>query len=409
MQATIEGRLDWNHLTTSSTFDVIHPRGVFRRSEQSIRGALDVPLASRANNFLPELGELSASAEYTRDHFSDAGTLNHHAFGLTWEPIHLLQLHGDIEETDAPPPIQILGDPVIVTPDVRVFDPLTGETVDVTQITGGNPDLLPQTTKIRRAGAIVRLVPRLNLQLNAEYTDTDRRNFVSSLPSASAAVELAFPDRYIRDANGTLIIVDLRPVNFASDREKRLRWGFSMNTKLGGGSPPGTPGSPRRGPSGPSTYLQLTANDTIVFSDKIVIRSGLAPVDLLKGGAIGIGGGRLRHQLDGTASITSGGLGARVGVTWRGKSLLDTRIGATTDTLHFSSLLLVNARLFADAGRVIPKEKWAKGFRISLEVLNVFNKRQRVHDSFGNTPLQYQPGYRDPLGRTIEIELRKVF
>jgi len=25
------------------------------------------------------------------------------------------------------------------------------------------------------------------------------------------------------------------------------------------------------------------------------------------------------------------------------------------------------------------------------------------------TPLQYQPGYRDPVGRTIEFELRKVF
>jgi outer membrane receptor protein involved in Fe transport len=59
--------------------------------------------------------------------------------------------------------------------------------------------------------------------------------------------------------------------------------------------------------------------------------------------------------------------------------------------------------------RFLPGARWARGFRLSLDVINVTNKRQTVHDSFGNTPLQYQPGYRDPLGRTIELELRKVF
>jgi iron complex outermembrane recepter protein len=32
-----------------------------------------------------------------------------------------------------------------------------------------------------------------------------------------------------------------------------------------------------------------------------------------------------------------------------------------------------------------------------------------VRDSFGHTPLQFQAAYRDPIGRTIELELRKVF
>ena len=72
-------------------------------------------------------------------------------------------------------------------------------------------------------------------------------------------------------------------------------------------------------------------------------------------------------------------------------------------------MLQINLRLFADAGRIIPKEKWAKGMRLSLDVLNLTNDRQRVRDSFGETPLQYQRGYRDPIGRTIEIEFRKVF
>jgi hypothetical protein len=405
--AIVEARLAWNQLRSSSTFSSFGD-GTFRRNEQSIRGALEVPLTSRETGFGAGLGNLSASFEYERAHYSDAGSVNHYTYGLTWEPRPPLRVHASINETDAPAPIQTIGNPVIITPDVRTFDPLTGQTVDVTQISGGNALLLPQKTRIRDVTALLKLVQRLNLQLNAEYTDTDIRNFVSALPQASAAVELAFPDRFIRDSNGVLTTVDLRPVNFDSHREKRLRWGVSMNAKLNGSPPPGAPGKPRA-PVRPSTYFQLTANHTMVFSDKIVIRPGLDPVNLLSGGAIGIGGGRPRHQIDGTAALTSGGLGVRMGVTWRGPNELQSRFNGVTDTLHFSPLLAINLRAFADMHRLLPHSAWAKGFRLSLDAVNLTDKRQTVRDSLGRTPLQYQPAYRDPLGRTIEVELRKVF
>jgi hypothetical protein len=405
--AIIEARLGSANLRSTSTFSAFG-NGNFHRSEQSVRGGLEIPLTSRDNNFGAEFGDFSASLEYARAHYSDAGSVDHHTYGLTWEPRPLLRLHASIDETDVPAPIQTLGDPTNITPDVRVFDPLTGQTVDVTLINGGNPFLLPQKTKIRNVSALLRLIPKISLQLNAEYTDTDIRNFVSSLPQASADVELAFPDRFIRDVNGVLTTIDLTPVNFDSHREKRFRWGLSMNAKLSGTPLPPEPGKPRL-PIRPGTYFQLTANHTMVFSDQIVIRPGLAPVDLLKGGAIGLGGGRPRHQVDGTAAVTSGGLGFRMGVTWRGPNELQSRINGVTDTLHFSPLLAVNLRAFADVRRILPKEKWARGFRLSLDVINALNRRQSVRDSFGNSPLQYQPAYRDALGRTIEVELRKVF
>ena len=408
LTATVEGRLGWNRLHTTSTTDLINPTRKFRRSEQGVRGALDIPLTSRASGFGAAAGDISANAEYSLVNFSDAGTLDHYALGLTWEPVPAVRLRGAIERTEIPAIVQLLGDPVILTPDVRTFDPLTGETVDVTQIIGGNPALKPQTTKLWRVGGLLRLVPRLNLQLDAEYTDTDVRNFVSSLPDSSAAIMLAFPERFVRDAGGNLTTVDLRPVNFDSDHEKRLRWGLSMNAKLGGGQQlPAARGTPRR--RTPTTYLQLSANHTVVFSDTIVIRPGLDRVDLLGGGAIGIGGGRLRHQVDGTAAITKGGLGARIGVTWRGPSTLKSQISGVTDTLRFSPVFLFNLRAFADMKQVFPRSKMARGLRLSVDVINLTNDRQRVRDSFGNTPLQYQRAYRDPIGRTIEFEIRKVF
>jgi outer membrane receptor protein involved in Fe transport len=102
-------------------------------------------------------------------------------------------------------------------------------------------------------------------------------------------------------------------------------------------------------------------------------------------------------------------MGVRAGVTWRGASRLASRISGVNDTLEFSPVMLINLRAFADMRRVAPQANWAKGLRLSLDVINLTNDRQKVRDSGGNTPLQYQPAYRDALGRTIEVELRKVF
>jgi iron complex outermembrane receptor protein len=414
LQATIEGHVTGNRLRSQSSFSLFGGERRFHRTEESIRGAIEIPITSRANNFLPGMGDLSATAEFTRVHYSDAGTLDNDAVGLLWEPRPFLQLSADLSTTRRPAAIQLLGGPVIVTQDLRTFDPLTGQTVDVTQISGGIPDLQPETIKFRRIGAQVRLVPRLNLLLNADYTDTDTRNFISSLPEASAAVMLAFPERFVRDGSGTLTTIDLRPVNFASQREKRLRYGFSLSTTLGGERKPivraASPAGP--GPAArahPPLRLQLNLNHSIVFSDTIVIRPSLDPVDLLGGGAIGIAGGRVRHQLDGTASLTSGGTGVRVAVSWRGKSTLESTIGGIDDTLRFSPVLSVNLRAFADMHRFFPRATWAQKMRVSLNLLNATNDRQEVRDSAGNTPRQYQPGYRDAIGRTIELEIRKTF
>ena len=419
--ATLEGRLGWQDVHSESRF-AAQPTNI-HRSEQAIRASLDVPIASRRNGFLPQIGELSASAEYARIHFSDAGDSYRSALGLTWEPADFIRLRAAAEKAKDPAPIELLGAPTIVTPLVRLFDPLTGETVDVTTVSGGNPDLGAQSTTTKTISAILRLVPSIGLQLNGEYTDLEVRNFVSGLPATSQQIMLAFPERFVRDADGTLTLVDVRPVNFANHRQERIHWGLSLNAPLGRG-PRSAPSSAADGEESteqaataaaiaevkhPRPRLQLTVNHTILLNDKILIRPGLEPVDLLGGGAVGITGGRVRHQLDATLAVTSGGTGIRLGALWRGASRLDTIIDGANEELRFSPLLTLNLRAFADAKRLFPRSGFASGMRLSLNAINITNDRQKVRDSFGNTPLQYQPAYRDPLGRTIEFEIRKVF
>ncbi|HVL78504.1 MAG TPA: TonB-dependent receptor [Sphingomicrobium sp.] len=428
VRATVEGRVAWNRTRSQSSFSVPSERRT-RRDEQAVRAAVEVPIASRANDVLPQIGELNMTGEIGRTHYSDAGSLDRIGAGLIWDPTPAFQLRGSVEKVERAASVQILGSPIVETPDVRLFDPLRGETVDVVQITGGNPDIDPEDVRTLRVGAELRPLPRMNLVLNAEYTDTDARNFISSLPPTSLPVMLAFPDRYIRDSSGNLTTVDLRPVNFDSHREKRLRWGFRIRPRLSSGSlsGPGFAAGPSDGESGeesapspqpdrparagvrPATFAEFTANHNIVFAERIVIRPGLDDVDLLGGGALGLGGGRVRHQLDGTAALTSGGLGVRLSANWRGRSSLDANIGGVSDTIRFDPLFVVNLRAFADAARIVPQWQWARGTRFSLNLLNVTNDRQRVRNSAGETPLQYQPGYRDPLGRTIEFEIRRMF
>lgn len=425
IQATFEGEFARNRLhSESDTFLSGQPRNV-HRSQLAWRTAVDVPLTS-SDGFGSAIGRLSVSADYRGVHYSDIGTVANYQLGAAWEPRPVLLLTADLERTSVPASVQLLGNPTVVTTGVRTFDPLTGETVDVTQITGGNPDLEPEKSRVHRLGAVVR--PGVSgLQLTAEYTDTRERNFVSSVPEASAAVMLAFPDRFIRDG-GVLTTVDLRPVNYDSHREKRFKYGFSLNRTLAGkgstsrvassagidGDDDGAPEptiarSTTRDRRAPRTRISFTASHSIVFKDEIAIRPGLDSIDLLKGGAIGIGAGRVRHQVDASASVSQGGTGVRATVNWRGKSELEAIDLGLPDTLRFSPVFNLNLRAFADVHRFVPGSGLTRNMRLSINIQNLTNDRQEVRNSAGDTPLRYQPGYRDPLGRTIEIEIRKVF
>jgi hypothetical protein len=66
------------------------------------------------------------------------GTLRTLGAGFTWEPIPQVDVIASFTDEDGAPGVQQLGDPNIVTPNVRVFDFTRGETVDVTRIEGGN-------------------------------------------------------------------------------------------------------------------------------------------------------------------------------------------------------------------------------------------------------------------------------
>ncbi|MBA2920002.1 TonB-dependent receptor [Sphingomonas sp. MAH-20] len=413
---------------------------------------VDLPVASRNRDVLGFLGKLSLNGNFEAERLSDFGTLYTYGFGTTWSPFKALDVVASWSDEDGPPSAQQLGNPVIVTPGVRVFDLVRGESAIVTQITGGNPNLLADNRRVMKIGMTLRPFGETDLRLTANYTRARTRNAIESLSSPTAAIEAAFPDSFMRK-DGNLVAIDARPVNFFRERSDQLRWGVNFSKRIkdstaeqfralaaagrlpfpgrgqGGQGGQGAQGGGSAGPGGQQPgaggrrfggggggfgggRLQFALYHTWHFKDDVLVRPGGPFIDLLEGGSTGRGGGQPRHEIEAQAGITRNGLGARLSANWQSGTTVLGASGSPADDLRFGSLATVNFRLFANLGgmpKVIADHPWLRGSRVTVSINNLFNERQRVRDATGATPVNYQPDLLDPLGRTIRISFRKLF
>ena len=147
---------------------------------------------------------------------------------------------------------------------------------------------------------------------------------------------------------------------------------------------------------------------TYRIEDEILIADGLPPLDLLDGDATSSRGGSPRNEVQAQAGVFRNGMGAFLNANWRESTRID---GGTGPDLTFSDLTTVNLNLFIDLGQQakwVERYPWLKGSRLNLGIQNLFDERIQVTSSAGETPLNYQPDYLDPEGRTIGISLRKI-
>jgi hypothetical protein len=356
-----------------------------------------VPIADRDHGVLPLLGELAATVNVTLDGVSSFGALWSQSYGIDWVPIKKVHLDAIFTDHRTAPTVQQVLAPPIVTPNVEMFDFVAGETVFVATIGGGAPNLRASDNKVASFG--LALGPFLGkTTFSAHYEQNRIRNAVGLLPPLTSDVELAFPERFIRNADGTLTEVDDRSVNLQRQHLNDLKWGFNVWYPLGTASGP----SPNR--------LEFSAFDTWYLRDQILIRDGIPQLDLLNGAPSDVAGGQPRHRIDLRGILYKDGFGWVVSGTWRSATSVISD-PSSPDSLSFSALGTLDSRMFVDLAR-LPYTRdagWAKGTRASLVILNVLNRRQRVLDESGGTPLAFSPGYLDPAGRTLWVTVRKVF
>jgi hypothetical protein len=200
---------------------------------------VDVPISRRGRDF-SALGNLTINGNAEVDQLSDFGTLTKIGAGANWSPVNRLNFVTSWDREQGPPTINQLGDPELETPGTRIFDFTTGQTVLVTAVTGGNPDLQSDRRTVVKLGGYWQPFQNTDLHLRADYVHQTIEHPISNL-TLTQSIESAFPDRFIRESSCPeqesdepcpLIRVDLRPVNFESSRRDTLRLGLDYTKQL---------------------------------------------------------------------------------------------------------------------------------------------------------------------------------
>jgi iron complex outermembrane receptor protein len=360
---------------------------------------------------------------------TDSSTLYTWGTGLNWRNGNRLNMRVGYNREKVSPSPYALNDPIVIIDDYRAYDFIREETVLVRYITGGNPDLLNEHRNMITVSGNVRPFKASDFTLNAQYTRTMYQNPMNSLPPPSEEVQAAYPDRFRRDANGRLFEIDARMVNFVRTRNEQFRWGgnfrraFGVPKSAASASQPGMITSGQvvsatgqvfmvsdGGESLSGAGWRLNANFTHQYqiAYKRLMRPGVPVVDLLSGGA-GFGTGQSRHRVNSTIGLAYNGTGMQLNSNWSSGTFLLQGTSTEQNRITFSPQLRFDLSAFINPGTLYPANKSLQGVRISLNVENVLDFKQRVQDQNGVTPLRYQPYLMNPLGRTISLSFRKAF
>jgi hypothetical protein len=341
-------------------------------------------------------------------------------------------LRASLTVDSIPPPLAVLRDPVIETDGVRFYDSIRAESVLVTVVSGGNPAVPNAQRRTLTFGANLSQLLDGRMSLSIDYLRDRTRNLLAALPPLSAAVEAAYPGRFIRDAGGHLIRVDARSVSFARDLREQLHWGLAYAGPIGKPSGPGTrrlgmaaggddggdaDDAPAQSAAAPAAAggvfsalsMNVSLNHTWTLRSDRLPRPGLPAIDLLDGGAAGYGGGQPRHIVQFNAGLSGRGAGLQATASYRSATEIRAGSAPAPSDIRFAARTLIGLRAFADLGTLLPGESWAKGLRLSIAGANILDDLPRARARDGTVPVRYQPYVLDPLGRTVTVSVRKIF
>ena len=232
--ATFDLGYDWTNLESSDTRNNVPVD--LTRGDLTTGANLVIPITSRRTGFADALGSFTLNLQAGLQHLSDFGTLGDFTAGLTWSPVRSLDLSVSYIDREVAPTLTQLGNPEVEFLNTPVFDFVNNETVLATVITGGNQDLLAETQRDWKFAANWQLPFWQGSRFSVEYIRNRSDDVTNSLGTVSGNIEAAFPDRFIRDADGTLLSVDRRFVTFSETRSERLSFNLNFRGTIGAGS-----------------------------------------------------------------------------------------------------------------------------------------------------------------------------
>lgn len=247
---TFSGGYNYSRIDSDSDQSGENINTLLSRNIFSLGANIDIPLTDSEVGIGNILGRISVNGDVGVDDVSDFGSLTRYILGLTWEPIDGLTLSFSSINKDSAPTIAQLGNPIIVTPNVPIFDFTQSQTSFVQLTTGGNPNLLAERQRDIKISLNYSNDKLEGLDFIADYSRNRSFDTSNNFPLLTPEIEAAFQDRVVRDANGTLIALDRTPVVYDRVASERIRYGFNFSKSIGSSGRGGPPGAGGRGASG---------------------------------------------------------------------------------------------------------------------------------------------------------------
>jgi iron complex outermembrane receptor protein len=368
----------------SSSFGQPLGESTFHRTRYAAFGEVRVPiLANRAH---PEVGDtLALTAAYRYDHYSDFGSTTNPQFGAEWRPFSTLLVRATYADAFKAPSLYELYSPQTSFQSVTK-DPVTGQTLPVTEVQGGNPSLRPQAGRSYTFGFVYSSEALRGLRLSITDWNVEETNAIQSIPGLFILDNPSlFPGHVIRDSNGTLTEIIDTEVNFGKYDIAGLDYQLSYRypTVFGVWTP------------------SLSASQTYRYTATLL--PGTPPVDRVSSASDDL---NWAPRWKGTAALgwTLGPYTANLDGRYVGKYRdYDPLPNGSYLTLGNFWLCDANFR-YAVGHALAPQEPWTQDLYLEVGGVNLFNTMPQFSNLAGGFA-GYDPTQADIRGRFLYVRM----
>jgi iron complex outermembrane recepter protein len=205
-------------------------RSTFHRDRHAVFAETRIPIL--ANHANPSSGDVLAATLAGRyDHDNDFGNKTTPQLGAELRPLETLLIRGTYARAFKAPSLNSLHELQASFPGNPVVDPNSGQTVIVTLLTGGNPNLAPETGQSRTFGFVYSSKSIPGLQLSLTHWAIDESNSVQQLPLQVIVDNVSlFPGRVIRNSAGVITQVNTTFINFGGTKVSGLDYQMQFKT-----------------------------------------------------------------------------------------------------------------------------------------------------------------------------------
>jgi hypothetical protein len=373
-----------------------------QRADADARLSFAVPLLRRQGP-LAALGDLSLDLAANIAAASGTPLTSRFDAALNWTPFAALQIRASAGFAQLFPSDDQLNGPYFEEVR-RIYDFARQEIADAVWITGGNPDLGRGKLRSYSLRAAVRPFADGPLTLTSEYQRQTATGGVGAFPGLTPAIESVFPERFVRDAAGRLVSVDARPIAIARDIGERLDNSLTLSLTSGSGQGADAATAPPPDP----WQITLSINHSWLLRSELLTRVGASPIDRLRGDTA-----QSRHSAGFQLVAGKPGMGMTLDGNWQSGFRLRAPGDANgAGDYRHRPVTIVNLRLFAEPARLLRKAEkpaWLSNLTVSLDIQNLFDTYRRVLLADGSIPAGYARYEVDPLGRAIQLSVRKRF